>query len=211
MDWYCFYGIHFDRSLVEEVIEDCLVVKKYALLESFVRWILSTETNGTLLDGLVRDMIFEAIDTIPASLKQLLVPRCHWNPDHLGKIARACSYNTLMDAIEANVKRVHNEDRNFLGAWYYWVQPLDENLLCAVHYMAARGDAKRIEFALGTDAPVVSISKQKNTPLHMVTGIGEPEVTIELLLRHGADVGVRNENDQTAVDLWRKAGKLDWV
>lgn len=57
--------------------------------------------------------------------------------------------------------------------WEYWAQPLDANLMCAVHWIAASGDAERLDHALKTFAPVVCKTRGGNTPLHMITGMGD--------------------------------------
>jgi hypothetical protein len=210
-DWVCLTAISFDSDLVEQGISDCLVTKKYSLLELFLKWVLLTYPSDAMLEGDICQAILAELSNMPAPVRSVLIPRCVWKPEQLPDIARLCSYNVLIDAIRANVRQVHKLDNNFLGAWYFWVQPLDENFLCAMHYMAARGDAERISFALESDAPIVSVSKQKNTPLHMVSGIGEPEATIELLVRNGADLNMRNDQGHTPVDLWRNAGKQEWI
>jgi hypothetical protein len=45
--------------------------------------------------------------------------------------------------------------------------------MCAVHWIAALGDAERLEYALKTFAPVVCKTQNGNTPLHMITGMGD--------------------------------------
>lgn len=79
-----------------------------------------------------------------------------------------------------------------------------------LHYAATGGHRRISAFLIGAHADVNAESPNGTTPLMMAAMYGNAQ-TVKLLLESGADAEVRNDQDLTAEDFARKAGREDSI
>jgi ankyrin repeat protein len=69
---------------------------------------------------------------------------------------------------------------------------VDTNGLSVLHSACKRGNAKIVERLLGANADVNATDRQKRTPLHLASGLGNARLIISMLLDRGADIHARD-------------------
>jgi len=91
--------------------------------------------------------------------------------------------------------------------WPEWSQLKDSNGYTLLHLMAWEGSAQACEYLL----PLIDINDvnnpEKNAPLHLAASKGHTS-TCTWLLKHGADLTLKNTAGQTADKLWHIHHKL---
>jgi ankyrin repeat protein len=75
---------------------------------------------------------------------------------------------------------------------------------------AFQGALDRVNLLLDRGADINAQSSVGNTALHMAI-LGAHQDLARLLLQRGANIGVRNKNDKSAVQLARERGYLHWI
>jgi ankyrin repeat protein len=76
----------------------------------------------------------------------------------------------------------------------------------ALHYACSGPDRGAVRWLLEQGAEIDARSPNGSTPLMMAAGYGESS-SVELLLKAGANVGLRNEQGMDAADFARRAGR----
>jgi ankyrin repeat protein len=91
------------------------------------------------------------------------------------------------------------------------VESTNANQQTALHNAAYRGHLEVCRLLLDWGAKVNHVDKWKETPLHDAAWMGHLSV-VKLLVERGADVRLRNNKDQTAIDLGRGRGDVgNWL
>ena len=75
-----------------------------------------------------------------------------------------------------------------------------------LHYAASGNDASATRLLLDLNAHVDARAANGNTPLMMAAGFGSIDAA-DVLVRHGADVSLKNKAGTTASDFARRAGR----
>lgn len=94
------------------------------------------------------------------------------------------------------------------------VNDLSRDGWTAVHVASYFGQKDAVQFLLehGASPNIVSRNPEAKTPLHSaVTGVGDRSAIVLLLLRHGADLAVRDAEGHLGIDLARREGDAEVV
>ena len=76
----------------------------------------------------------------------------------------------------------------------------------ALHYAASGPESSTVEWLIDRGAEVDALSPNGSTPLMMAAQYGN-EVSVDLLLAHGANMVLRNQQDLGAIDFARSGGR----
>ena len=84
----------------------------------------------------------------------------------------------------------------------------DSNRWTAMHHCAAGGCARTTEALLvyHSTLPLEATDEEGNTPLHLAAKCGHVDI-VELMLSHGVDITVCNNQKMTSLDVAIECGK----
>ena len=121
-------------------------------------------------------------------------------------------FHACWDGHLDSVQEIIAEGNHDVNGGNYWGSDIDPNgwERSPLFIASLRGHLELVRYLLGEGADVNAVTKYGDTPLH--AGVQTDSVDlVAILLEHGANPQIGNDEDETALDFARKLGKEEIV